>query len=333
MGNKRHHSQSKHEAQIIAAVERQLGFRSPESVKPFNTSNNGFLDETPARGTPGSQKFYGPFEGHYGDKSKPSDKAGAERASVVTTPAWANSKQPDAPTLLFTPYAWAKLEFMRDAGDTEVGGLLLFDAPYSMRVVDLLMCKQQCSSVTVEFDDIGLALLYDRMFTEEVDARRFVGFWWHTHPGSCAKPSGVDELTFHTKFGSKELAMMFILARGGQTSCRLRSNVGPGLAVECPVRIDYAGAFGGTNHSAWKEEYEGNVSKYVSPPVVAAPVAMSQPDARVVSARSDDAAAYERYWVNRARGRNHKGADKFRPETDDRYYTADDYYDAYIFGM
>lgn len=53
--------------------------------------------------------------------------------------------------------------------------------------------------------------------------------------------------------------MMFILARGGQTYCRLRFNIGPGGQVELPVEVDYSERFAGSDHEGWRAEYELNV--------------------------------------------------------------------------
>ena len=62
----------------------------------------------------------------------------------------------------------------------------------------------------------------------------------HTHPGSSADPSFVDEETFERVFGSCDWALMFIIARSGQTYARLRFNTGPGGQVLLPVEIDWA---------------------------------------------------------------------------------------------
>ena len=55
------------------------------------------------------------------------------------------------PTLRFSPYAWAKLFFLRDAGETEVGGFAITPADDLLLVEDFALVKQQCSPVTVRF--------------------------------------------------------------------------------------------------------------------------------------------------------------------------------------
>ena len=57
---------------------------------------------------------------------------------------------------------------------------------------------------------------------------RFARIWVHTHPGKSPHPSITDEETFQRCFGNSDWAVMFILARGGQSYARLRLNAGPG---------------------------------------------------------------------------------------------------------
>jgi hypothetical protein len=52
---------------------------------------------------------------------------------------------------------------------------------------------------------------------------------------------------------------MFILARGGRSYARLEFHVGPGTAVHLPVEIDCRQAFAGSDHVAWRAEYDANV--------------------------------------------------------------------------
>jgi hypothetical protein len=59
--------------------------------------------------------------------------------------------------LRFTPYAWAKLRFLRDVGDTEVGGFGISHVDDLLLIEDFQLVKQTCTPVTVEFDDIAVA--------------------------------------------------------------------------------------------------------------------------------------------------------------------------------
>ena len=126
------------------------------------------------------------------------------------------------------------------------------------------LVSQTCTWVHVAFDDSAVAEFFD----DQVDAGRkpeqFARIWIHTHPGKSAEPSGTDEATFTRVFGRSEWAVMFILARGGQTYARLRYNVGPGADVMLPVEVDYSRSFAASNVEAWKAEYDANVR--VPPP-------------------------------------------------------------------
>ena len=84
---------------------------------------------------------------------------------------------------------------------------------------------------------------------------QFGRLWVHTHPGNFAEPSMTDEETFARVFGRTDWAVMFILARGGQSYARLRFHVGPGGDVDLPVRVDYSRPFAASDHAAWRAEY------------------------------------------------------------------------------
>src|SRR5690349_11203509 len=72
---------------------------------------------------------------------------------------WSNrrSHSPRPPTLRFTPTAWAKLLFLRDRGPTEVGGFGITDRDDLLLVTDLKLVRQDCSSISVAFDDLAVA--------------------------------------------------------------------------------------------------------------------------------------------------------------------------------
>ena len=61
--------------------------------------------------------------------------------------------RPHQPTLRFSPTAWAKLLFLRDLGPTEVGGFGISAADDCLRIEDVQLVRQSCTSVTVHFDD------------------------------------------------------------------------------------------------------------------------------------------------------------------------------------
>jgi hypothetical protein len=160
------------------------------------------------------------------------------------------------PALRFTPYAWAKLRYLRDLGPTEVGGFGISSLADPFLVKDVHLVPQFCTAVTVRFQDEGIA----DYFEEQVDLGRspqeFARIWVHTHPANSALPSHTDEMTFATAFGSADWAVMFILAREDQTYARVRFGVGPSAELTVPVRVDYSVPFPASDDPAWEAEFE-----------------------------------------------------------------------------
>lgn len=165
------------------------------------------------------------------------------------------------PRLRFSPTAWTKLLFLRDKGPTEVGGFGIAPATDLLYIDDIRLVQQNCTSISVAFDDSAVAEFFD----EQIDAGRrpeqFGRIWIHTHPGQSAQPSHVDEETFSRVFGPCDWAVMFILAREGETYCRLSFRAGPGGAFEIPVLVDFETKFAGSNFETWAREYESAVRK------------------------------------------------------------------------
>ncbi len=147
------------------------------------------------------------------------------------------SDRSDAPTLRFSPTAWAKLLFLRDAGDTEVGGFGISSADDPLLIEDVQLVRQVCDLASVSFDDDSVADFFDRQVDARVSMARSGRLWLHTHPGNSPQPSMTDEDTFARVFGRTEWALMFILARGGRSYARLRFHVGPGGDIELPVQV------------------------------------------------------------------------------------------------
>jgi len=157
--------------------------------------------------------------------------------------------------LRFTPYAWAKLLFLRDYGNSEVGGFGITSADDLLLVKDIQLIKQQCTMATVKFDDVAVADFFDDQVEQDRKPEQFARIWIHTHPGNSADPSGVDEDTFVRSFGNANWAVMFILARTGSVYSRLRFNIGPGGETEVPVQVAYNTYFAASNQLAWEQEY------------------------------------------------------------------------------
>jgi hypothetical protein len=171
------------------------------------------------------------------------------------------------PTLRFTPYAWSKLLFLRDLGDTEVGGFGMSSEQNLFIIEDVLLIRQNCTAMSVAFEDEAVADFFD----EQIDAGRqpecFGRVWVHTHPGNSAEPSSTDEDTFARVFDSASWAVMFILAQGGETYARLKFGSGPGAELLVPVAIAWDMPFAGSDHDAWEQEYDLCVRSIVASPI------------------------------------------------------------------
>jgi hypothetical protein len=163
------------------------------------------------------------------------------------------------PSLRFSPTAWAKLLFLRDYGETEVGGFGISASDDLLLVEDVRLVNQVCSWTHVAFDDASVADFFDQQVDAGRHVQQFARLWVHTHPGNCPQPSMTDEETFDRVFARSDWAVMFILADEGQSYARLRFNVGPCVELEIPVGIDYTRFFGGCDPEAWEQEYLRNV--------------------------------------------------------------------------
>ena len=159
------------------------------------------------------------------------------------------------PVLRFTPYAWAKLLYLRDRGETEIGGFGFSSADDPFLVETIALVQQDCSPVTVRFDDASVADYFENQVLAGRTPAEFARIWIHTHPGLSAEPTGTDEATFERVFGRTDWAAMVILARGGARYARLRFGVGPGGQVRVPVRVDFAEPFPESEQDVWELEY------------------------------------------------------------------------------
>ena len=168
-------------------------------------------------------------------------------------------KQPtrvvQAPALRFTPAAWAKLLFLRDAGQTEIGGFGIAAGDDPLLIGDVALIRQRCSVATVEFDDEAVADYFDRQVDAGRKPEQFARVWIHTHPGDSAAPSETDEESFARVFGRCGWSVMFILARGGRSYARLQYQSGPAAAVRIPVEVDFTAEFPASDQAAWEQQY------------------------------------------------------------------------------
>jgi hypothetical protein len=159
------------------------------------------------------------------------------------------------PKLRFSPTAWAKLLYLRDLGDSEVGGFGVTPSCDLLYVEELVLVKQVCTPYSVVFDDGSVADHFDHQTDVGLDPEQFARIWIHTHPGNSPAPSTTDEETFARVFGECDWAVMFILAEAGQTYARLGFHAGPGGALEIPVEVDFRLPFQASHAEAWEQEY------------------------------------------------------------------------------
>ena len=176
--------------------------------------------------------------------------------SKITLP----DEHPPARTVLrFTPWAWAKLHFFCHHGDTEIGGFGITPPDDLLLIKDFVTVEQKTSCISVAFDDEAVADFFESQVDAGSKPEQFARHWCHTHPGDSPCPSITDEETFSRVFGSCDWAVMFILAKGGETYARLRFNIGPKGEMQIPVEVDYSAAFEASAQEAWKQEYDANI--------------------------------------------------------------------------
>jgi proteasome lid subunit RPN8/RPN11 len=178
----------------------------------------------------------------------------AMKKNLMTKPK-TNVSARRAPVLRLSPTAWAKLLYLRDLGETEIGGFGISAADDLLLVEDVQLMTQKCSWSHVAFKDESVAEFFERQVAESRRPEQFARIWIHTHPGISAEPSLTDEATFSRVFGPTDWAIMFILARGGETYCRLRYNIGPQADLELPCEVDFSSPFSGSNSAEWNAEY------------------------------------------------------------------------------
>jgi hypothetical protein len=126
-------------------------------------------------------------------------------------------------------------------------------------VKDIRLVRQVCTEMTVEFDDVAVADFFDEQVDQGCRPEEFSRIWIHTHPCDSAQPSLTDEETFARCFGRTDWAVMFILARKGETYARLRFNVGPGGALVVQSQVEFNSPFAGSTQETWDQEYRANV--------------------------------------------------------------------------
>lgn len=165
--------------------------------------------------------------------------------------------EPVKTNLRFNAYAWAKLKYLCQKGNTEIAGFgITGEDPFI--VEDFLLVGQEASAAFVSMDDDAVADFLPDMVEKGFEPNQCMRIWIHTHPGASANPSGQDETTFRDVFGGCDYSLMFILARQGEVYCRLQVQK-PKIQCLLPVYVDYTLPFKGSDISDWDTEYDENV--------------------------------------------------------------------------
>lgn len=144
--------------------------------------------------------------------------------------------------------------FLRDAGDTEVGGFGICPGD-PLVVEDIQLVKQTCTWSTVSFDDESVADFFEHQVEQGLRPDQFARVWIHTHPGRSALPSHTDEDTFERVFGNTDWAVMFILACGGQTYARMRQSDQPEETL-LETEVDFSLSFPHSDMGQWQQQYD-----------------------------------------------------------------------------
>ena len=165
-------------------------------------------------------------------------------------------RYPSLLTLRITPYAWAKLIYLRDAGPTEIGGFGISARGDLLLIEDVELVSQEADWASVALDDEAVADFYEQQVERGRTPSEFARVWIHTHPGSSPQPSATDEATFARAFGQCDWSVMLIVARGGASYARIAFGVGPGGSWEIPVVVDFTAGFAASEPANWLAAYE-----------------------------------------------------------------------------
>lgn len=174
-------------------------------------------------------------------------------------------RRPRQPELRFSPYAWAKLIFMRDSVTTEIGGMGIAELDDPLLITDIVIPKQTVSGASVDFDmedyEDRLTRLCDPDERDPpLQPAQCMRVWIHTHPGMSPEPSYTDEKTFAESWGCCDWALMFILATDGSLYARMVQRTGGVESVQLlRCSIEWNTEFPKADREAWATEIRERV--------------------------------------------------------------------------
>lgn len=166
--------------------------------------------------------------------------------------------------LRFSPYAWAKIRWIRDYCRTEIAGFGVSRVDDPLYVIDFMTIEQQASTAHFAFDDIKVNEYLFDMVAKGYQPVECMRLWVHTHPGTqFAAPSGEDNYTFADSFEQVDWAVMIIVDEGDNVYARLKVKTAS-LHIEHNLEpvIDYAVPFRGVSEETietWRKEANKNI--------------------------------------------------------------------------
>lgn len=163
--------------------------------------------------------------------------------------------------LRISPFAFAKMVFWRNCGDTEVAAYATTKTRDPLFITDFRLIKQECTGITFDLNTDDLAEDVERTLDDGLCPWQTHNILCHSHPGNSPGPSGTDEANFAKAFSRPDWAIMLIIAQDSSTYCRLKLNVGPGIEKLLKVQVDFSQDFPASDHKAWGKEYQSKVTR------------------------------------------------------------------------
>lgn len=189
-------------------------------MKKARKKNDGTRESTTGS-KPGHDPSGAPRKGS-GSTASGSRSCGfaAESSAPATTE---RKSATTGPRLVFSFEAVTQLRWFLQRTPNEVACWGVCDDPENpLRITRLAFPEQSNSTAYVEMDDISNVKLLARHASEGLQPFQCQRIWIHTHPGSSASPSGTDHSTLDRISENAPWFVMFIMAKGGQTTCKLR---------------------------------------------------------------------------------------------------------------
>jgi proteasome lid subunit RPN8/RPN11 len=153
---------------------------------------------------------------------------------------------------------WEKSVWAAGNRKTEVGfmGRIVERGEEKEWLIDKLgVLSQECTSVTTEMDEDGLAKWVFEGNKEGLAAWQLLRVWVHTHPGMGTGPSGVDWATFEEMFKDSDWGVMLIVNEKGEYSCNVWWNKWGGVVLKGEILLVNVC----DKTEEWKKEIEENV--------------------------------------------------------------------------